>query len=865
MKTKRLSISIISILLLLFLFCAPATIASAHPADMYYQKTYISLSEGQITISWEIYPGTMFTPGVWQDADADGDGNINTAEAWTWADKISPEISAFLNSNPLSLSIDSILFPQSFTAMEVEKEGVTIILQADLPTNASIQNFTLLNQHYDGITIHWFTVEAEAGVLFQQPQQDGGQLTFNFQNFDNDSTGKWMSAWDSGTPSITTSESLTTTTTDETAPAETSITYTSAVEILTDMINIPQLNPLQILLILLAALLLGGIHALTPGHGKTLVAAYLVGSRGTLKHAVVLGLIVTLTHTGSVLAIGAVTLLASEYLLPAILLPGLEIVSSLLIVGIGAFLLRRAWIGYQSVRKQIRPLKKETALPSSTKSGQSRRIEIGIPIETRVYDDLIPGQETEKGVAWRSILTLGVSGGLVPCPDAIAILFVAAAIDRTLLGILLILVFSLGMAVVLILIGILFVRGRGIMERFNRLKSLTSLMPLISAVIILVLGIVITFNIIRSSNFQIAYNAILNTISTGNETETSISIQPANEFELSEAKFLYLATAEDNKRQLALYDFSDQSTTQLTFAPNGIQEYTISPDQSTAAYLAIEDNGSLILYFMDLNTFVPEPLIDFQEGYVSELSWSVDGQRINYQILEWLDLTENSFTSLRWIDIDTLETKPFFQDSQLPSFNASFSPDGDWLAYITTGLVNTLQIYNVKDGSSLVYPILTSHTAIWAPDSSSVLFFNFLQDSTNIVQHLFLVNLEYGSLTDLSGSDDYQDWYAAYSHSGDQIILIRQELEENIISTSSQIWIMNADGSNPIQLTDSINFIQGLPVWSPDDRYLIFDGTTIVDRKAVQSIWLFDLQTESLQELIPDAVNPAWITVSDPE
>ena len=49
--------------------------------------------------------------------------------------------------------------------------------------------------------------------------------------------------------------------------------------------------------------MLGGLHALTPGHGKTLVAAYLVGSRGTVRHATALGAIVTFTHTASVIAI----------------------------------------------------------------------------------------------------------------------------------------------------------------------------------------------------------------------------------------------------------------------------------------------------------------------------------------------------------------------------------------------------------------------------------------------------------------------------------------------------------------------------------------------------------------------------------
>ena len=80
---------------------------------------------------------------------------------------------------------------------------------------------------------------------------------------------------------------------------------------------------------------LGGLHALTPGHGKTLVAAYLVGSRGTVGHAVALGAIVTFMHTASVIAIGLLALFASQYIVPDVLVPALTILSGLLVVWSG--------------------------------------------------------------------------------------------------------------------------------------------------------------------------------------------------------------------------------------------------------------------------------------------------------------------------------------------------------------------------------------------------------------------------------------------------------------------------------------------------------------------------------------------------
>src|SRR5207237_8723179 len=100
------------------------------------------------------------------------------------------------------------------------------------------------------------------------------------------------------------------------------------------------LSALVILASLAGALFWGAAHALSPGHGKTIITAYLVGQRGTLAHAALLGLIVTITHTIGVFALGAVTLALSQLIVPDTLYPWLNLVSGLLVVGIGAAVLR---------------------------------------------------------------------------------------------------------------------------------------------------------------------------------------------------------------------------------------------------------------------------------------------------------------------------------------------------------------------------------------------------------------------------------------------------------------------------------------------------------------------------------------------
>ena len=109
---------------------------------------------------------------------------------------------------------------------------------------------------------------------------------------------------------------------------------------LAELISVPEITPSIILFGLFIAFGFGAMHAMSPGHGKTVVGAYLVGSRGTFKHAVFLGLTVTITHTLGVFALGLITLFASNFVLPETMMPFLSFVSGLLVFFIGVSLFK---------------------------------------------------------------------------------------------------------------------------------------------------------------------------------------------------------------------------------------------------------------------------------------------------------------------------------------------------------------------------------------------------------------------------------------------------------------------------------------------------------------------------------------------
>ena len=216
---------------------------------------------------------------------------------------------------------------------------------------------------------------------------------------------------------------------------------------------------------------LGAFHALEPGHGKALVAAYLVGSRGTAWHAVVLGLVVTASHTAGVYLLGAVTLYASRYVLPERLYPWLGIASGLLIAGLGFVLFLRRYAGAASARDH----------------GHSH--DHGDHHHHSHAHDHHHHHPHGGDVSLRSLFALGITGGIVPCPAALVVLLSAISLDRVAFGLVLIVAFSLGLAAVLVAIGLLIVYARSLMTRWQGdSRVLTQWLPLTSSAVMTVLG-----------------------------------------------------------------------------------------------------------------------------------------------------------------------------------------------------------------------------------------------------------------------------------------------------------------------------------------------------------------------------------------
>lgn len=265
----------------------------------------------------------------------------------------------------------------------------------------------------------------------------------------------------------------------------------------TDLIRVKQTGIGVFFFAALAAATLGAFHALEPGHGKTVVAAYLVGSRGTAWHAVLLGLIVTASHTAGVYLLGGVTLYASRYVVPERLYPWLGAISGLTIAGLGFFLFLRRY----------------------AERGHRHRHDhehAHVHLDVSATDHALSHHELEHRhgghhhhhhvvtrsgvVSLRDLFALGITGGIVPCPAALVVLLSAVALRRVGFGLFLIVAFSVGLAAVLIAIGVLMVYAGRLMARFKADGPwITRWLPLTSSAVMTILGLAIAAQALLSA------------------------------------------------------------------------------------------------------------------------------------------------------------------------------------------------------------------------------------------------------------------------------------------------------------------------------------------------------------------------------
>jgi nickel/cobalt transporter (NicO) family protein len=458
-----------------FLFALLPTIAVAHPLGNFTVNTYSRLEVGREQVRiW--YVLDMAEIAAFQEIagriDLDGDTLMSEAEL----SEYTPQLVEELRTN-LVLSLDGLQLPLRPENPELsfpEGQGGLTTLRLQLffvaehaqPAGGSL-NYRDEN-YADRLGWREIIARAAEGANIESSDVPSRDQSNELRSYPDDMLSNPLSLRSASLRFVPAAPGSAVP-----AMAEPAMATTQGDQIIDTLTGLmrAELTPLSLVIALLIAFALGALHALSPGHGKTIVGAYLVGSRGTSYHALLLGLTTTITHTIGVFALGLITLFVSQFILPEQLYPWLGLLSGLMVLLIGLALfygrLRQFW---------AKPV-------AHDHSGLD-------PAEP--HDHGFGTHSHAPATSMGGLIALGVSGGLIPCPSALILLLGAIALGRVGLGLLLIVAFSLGLASVLTAIGILLVYARRLFERLPVQGRLLRVLPVGSALVVTLAGVVIT-------------------------------------------------------------------------------------------------------------------------------------------------------------------------------------------------------------------------------------------------------------------------------------------------------------------------------------------------------------------------------------
>lgn len=354
LRKWRKFLPLVALLLVLLSGLARPVTASAHPLGNFTVNRYSRLELGAsgLKIYYVIDMAEIPTFQEKDIIDADHDGNITDAEKQAYLSKkvveLKSNLTLLINKAPVALTVgdDSLAFLPGQGGLETMRITATY-QSAALAYNATSLNFSDSNYN-DRIGWKEIVVRNGDGVAISNSSASSKDVSNELRTYPQDMLQSPLDVR-SATVSFKLDPNAKANTENNNVQAATTpnTVMNRAQDPFADLLKTNQLTLGFVLFALLASFVLGGFHALSPGHGKTVVAAYLVGSRGTARHAAFLGLSVTVTHTLGVFALGIITLFASHFIVPDKLYPILSFTSGLILVVMGLYMVRSRWRSFK--------------------------------------------------------------------------------------------------------------------------------------------------------------------------------------------------------------------------------------------------------------------------------------------------------------------------------------------------------------------------------------------------------------------------------------------------------------------------------------------------------------------------------------
>ncbi len=446
--------------------------AHAHPLDRLRQHLLIQLGPETLSLNVGVTGGFLATELVAKEIDANGNGIADESEVAAWAKSVVSQLSIQAGSDQISLETAGI----SVTVPDLLQfrsglEPIVISIDAAMPEIPDLEQrrLTVKSGYRVDRTDFQFDVGSNTGVAIDDQGWPGSTIHVLF-TLDSKALGH-----EPGPQVFDRSESK----------------LIGSVQTVFERDRSPSLMAVMIGIFAV----MGALHAVQPGHGKALAAAYLVATGGTPRDAVALGGIVTLTHTVSVLALGTATIAAGQFFSQARVIPMLEIMSGVLVASLGLVMFRRA------IHRWSLGTGDDSAADVATGDGHHHHHDHGnLSDEEHARLHAREALELRSGFSRKGLAALGVSGGMVPCPEALAILLLAIGIGQAGLGMVAIVAFSLGLASTLVAFGLSVVLVKPAVKRLKAVSSsgrlgswnvlgvVSAAAPIASAFVVFLLG-----------------------------------------------------------------------------------------------------------------------------------------------------------------------------------------------------------------------------------------------------------------------------------------------------------------------------------------------------------------------------------------
>ena len=340
-------------------------------------------------------------------------------------------------------------------------------------------------------------------------------------------------------------------------------------------------------------------------------------------------------------------------------------------------------------------------------------------------------------------------------------------------------------------------------------------------------------------------------------------------FSTNRYHFYYIAPDDNRMSQIFSAQFDAETkevkTELVTQETREVVFFAVSP-RGELAYVLQASGTDTAVYIVDSRGRNRQHLLTCPLAICDQLVWHPDGRRLVY---ERRDLAAMGSPQLWWLDTRTGETVTVLADKGLVSSGAQFSADGEWLSYVAHG-TEGVEVFNFENGRRLNFASGTGRPAIWSPVADSLIVSDYdllvlhgaddgdhQSHSHETVQtvHLFLTELNPPAQIELGDDLPSDDASPAWSPDGQWLVMGRKVPRTPM---GRQLWLMRPDGSEARELTDAPEIHHGVPSWSGDGRFILFQRFPVLEDGAVAGIWLLDVASGEQMEVVGDGRLPVW-------